>query len=118
VGNASSLLSVCPCVQVKEFNTVAYRGCRVVIVVGKVPTERWAGQCSQSGRSGDRIPVEARFSASVQTGPETHPASCTMGSEVGVATAYELDGPGIESRWERDFPHLSRPALEPTQPPV
>ena len=26
--------------------------------------------------------------------------------------------PGIESRWVRDFPHLSTPALEPTQPPV
>ena len=37
---------------------------------------------------------------------------------VGIATCYGLDGPGIESRWGRDFPHLSRPALEPTQPPV
>jgi len=35
-----------------------------------------------------------------------------------VATGYGLDGPGIESRWGRDFPHLSRPALGPTQPPV
>jgi hypothetical protein len=31
---------------------------------------------------------------------------------------YGLDGPGIESRWGRDFLHLSRPALRPTQPPV
>jgi hypothetical protein len=30
--------------------------------------------------SGDRIPVEARFSAPVQTGPEAHPVSCTMGT--------------------------------------
>ena len=29
---------------------------------------------------GDRIPVGARFSAPVQTGPEAHPASCTMGT--------------------------------------
>ena len=36
----------------------------------------------------------------------------------GIATRYGLDSPGIESRWRRDFPHLSRPALGPTQPPV
>ena len=40
------------------------------------------------------------------------------GSSVGIATGYELDGLGIETRWRRDFPHLSRPALGPTQPPV
>ena len=40
------------------------------------------------------------------------------GSVVGIATRYGLDDPGIESRWRRDFPHLSRPALGPTQPPV
>jgi hypothetical protein len=39
-------------------------------------------------------------------------------SVVGIATAYGLDGPVIESRWGRDLPHLSRPALRPTQPPV
>ena len=37
---------------------------------------------------------------------------------VGRATRYGLEGPGIESRWGRDFPHLSRPAPRPTQPPV
>jgi hypothetical protein len=40
------------------------------------------------------------------------------GSSVGIATGYGLDGPGIESRWGRDFLHTSRPALGPTQPPV
>ena len=40
------------------------------------------------------------------------------GSSVGIATGYGLDGPGIESRWGRDFPHLSRTTLETTQPPV
>ena len=39
-------------------------------------------------------------------------------SSVGIATRYGLDGPGVESRWGRDFPHPSRPALGPTQPPV
>ena len=33
-----------------------------------------------AGWSGDRIPVGARFSAPVQTGPGAHPASCTMGT--------------------------------------
>jgi hypothetical protein len=37
-------------------------------------------------------------------------------SAVGIATCYELDGPGIESRWGRDFPHPSIPAVGPTQP--
>jgi hypothetical protein len=40
------------------------------------------------------------------------------GSSVGIATNYGLDGPGIESRWVRDFSNTSRPALRPTQPPV
>jgi len=39
-----------------------------------IVTELWAG------RSGDRIPVAARFSAPVQTGPGAHPASCTIGT--------------------------------------
>jgi hypothetical protein len=30
---------------------------------------------------------------------------------------YGLDGQEIESRWGRDFPHLSRLALGPTHPP-
>jgi hypothetical protein len=37
---------------------------------------------------------------------------------VGIATCCGLDGSGIESRWGRDFPHLSTPALGPTQPPI
>jgi hypothetical protein len=42
------------------------------------------------------------------------------GSVVGIAIGYGLDCPGIESRWGggRDFPHLTRPALGTTQPPV
>jgi len=34
-------------------------------------------------------------------------------SVVDIATGYGLGDPGIESRWGRDFPHLSRPTLEP-----
>jgi hypothetical protein len=39
-------------------------------------------------------------------------------SVVSIATLYGLDGSGFESRWLRDFAHLSRPALGHTQPPV
>ena len=40
------------------------------------------------------------------------------GSLVGIATCYRLDGPGIESRCGRDFPHPSRLALGSSQPPI
>jgi hypothetical protein len=40
------------------------------------------------------------------------------GRSVGIATVYGLDGPGIESRCSRDFPHKYRPDLGLTQPPV
>jgi hypothetical protein len=33
-----------------------------------------------TGRFGDRIPVGAKFSVPVQTGPGAHPASCTIGT--------------------------------------
>jgi len=43
---------------------------------------------------------------------------CGPGSVVGITTGYRLDDPGIESRWGRGFPHLSRLTLGATQPPV
>jgi hypothetical protein len=36
----------------------------------------------------------------------------------GTATRYGLDFAGIESRWRRDFPHPSIPALWPIEPPI
>jgi hypothetical protein len=39
-------------------------------------------------------------------------------SSVGIATRYGLDGPGIESRWRRDFTYPSRTVLGPTHPLV
>ena len=51
-----------------------------------------------------------------------HISACVIlsgpGSSVGIVTGYGLDDPGIEFQWGRDFPHLSRPALGPTQLPV
>ena len=40
-----------------------------------------------------------------------------LGSSVGIATDYGLDGPGSNSSGEKIF-RPSRPALGPTQPPV
>ena len=39
-------------------------------------------------RSGDRIPVKAKFSTLIQTGSEAHPASCTM---------YTRSFPGVKA---------------------
>ena len=48
---------------------------------------------------------------------EMYKSKLDKDSSVGIATRYGLGGPGIESRWGRDFPHPSRPALGPIQPP-
>ena len=47
-----------------------------------------------AGRSGDRIPVEVRFSAPVQTGPGAHPASYTMGT--GSFPGVKRPGRGVD----------------------
>jgi len=43
--------------------------------------------------------------------------NCGPGSSVGIATDYGLDGPGSNPGGDEIF-RPSRPALEPTQPPV
>jgi hypothetical protein len=41
----------------------------------------WYSNSLRAGRSGDRIPVCAKFSASFQTGTGAHPGPCTIGTE-------------------------------------
>jgi len=41
--------------------------------------ENYTDTLLRAERSGHRIPVEARFSAPVQTGRAAHPVSCPMG---------------------------------------
>jgi len=57
----------------------------------------WSSRYSDSlwtGRSGDRIPVWARFSAPVQTGRGVHPASCVM--DTGSFPAVKRPGHGVD----------------------
>jgi hypothetical protein len=39
-------------------------------------------------------------------------------SSIIIVTCYGLDRPGIESGWGQASPQLSKPALEPSQPPI
>jgi hypothetical protein len=63
-----------------------------------------------------KFPSKVRLQKLVALG--THDIYTGGVSSVGLATRYGLDGPWIESRWGRDFPHPSRSALGPTQPPI
>jgi hypothetical protein len=59
--------------------------------VGRESSVDWL----RAERCGDRIPVEARFSAPVQTGPGAHPASCTMGT--GSFLGVNRPGRGVDN---------------------
>jgi hypothetical protein len=49
---------------------------------------------TENGRSGDRVPVGARFSAPVQANPGAHPASYTMGT--GSFPGVKRPGRGVD----------------------
>ena len=70
----------------------------------------------RAGRSGDRIPVGARFSAPVKTGPGAHPASYTMGTESfpGVkrpGRGLDHTPPHIAPRLKKEYTYTSTPSL-------
>ena len=65
--------------------------------------------------SGLRTGVDRDSSVGILSGLRT---GVDRDSSVAIAARYGLGGPGIESWWRRDFPHPSRLALGPTQPPV
>jgi hypothetical protein len=63
----------------------------------------------QAGRSGDRIPVGARFSSPVQTGPGAHPASCTMCTVTWRGRGVDQPPPLSAEVKERVEPYLFSP---------
>jgi len=50
--------------------------------------------------------------------PRQYSIGCGTGDVIGTTIVYGLDGPGIEFRRGRDFPHMSSPALGPNKPSV
>jgi hypothetical protein len=59
------------------------------VMLGLFPATAWAGETVErsqytdslrAGRYGDRMPMEARLSAPLQTGSGAHPASCIIGT--------------------------------------
>jgi hypothetical protein len=69
----------------------------------------------QAGRSGDRIPVGAKFSAPVQTGPRANQISYTMGtgSLPGVKWPERgVDYPShLAPRLKKEYSYTSTPPL-------
>ena len=72
----------------------------------------WAAIALRTGRFGNRMPVGARFSASVQTGPQPHQVSCSTGT--GPFPAVEQAGrsvnhqPHLESRLKEQYSYTLR----------
>jgi len=64
----------------KYTHTVEYIHIYIVFIKGPVQLSRYSDSL-RARRSGDRIPVRARFSAPVPSGSVAYPASYTIGTE-------------------------------------
>ena len=64
------------------------------IYIQKPEELSWYSDSLRAGRFGDRIPVRARFSTPVQTGPGAHPTSYTMGT--GSFPGVKQPGHGVD----------------------
>ena len=79
------------------------------------PTPDFLGDSVRTGRSVDRIPVGARFSASVQTGPGFYPAYYTMGT--GYFPGVKRLGLGVDHpphlapRFMKKYSYTTTPSL-------
>jgi len=90
-------------------------GCHVCLVPHVLWYCRWGDSCCSSANTWTHlliIPYSEFYIYGIVYGQGE------LGRSVGIVTGYGLDGPGIESRWGQDFPHLSTLALGSTQPPV
>jgi len=56
----------------------------------------------------------SRLSENLVASKPWNPYGLNRDNVIGVATRFELEGPGIEFRLGREFPHISRAVLGPT----
>jgi hypothetical protein len=66
--------------------------CKKTQIISRFWLSRYSDSL-QAGRTGDRIPVWAKFSVPIQTGSENHPASCTI--ETGSFPGVKRPGRGV-----------------------
>ena len=81
--------------------------CNVAAAVLAIQNTKYSKVCPS-------IPAhKTSFWWTLATGIALHTVSFETGrdSSVGIATHYGLDSLGLESRWRREFPRTSRPAL-------
>ena len=101
-----------------------FAGLRLPVLRFRIPPSTWmyfaTVECCQAEVSATGRSL-VRRSPTEFVCPGVWPVAIITGgrdSSVGIATRYRLDGPGIECRWGRDFPHPSRPAPGPIQSPI